>query len=63
MKDKVLLSTLVATIAAATSFLLVNILMGNQIDWQSVIIFIIVFAIFFDITQKLRHRIKKGKRT
>lgn len=55
MKDKVLLSTLIATIAATASFVLVNYLMGNFIDWQSAIIFIIVFAVVFDMTWRLRH--------
>ena len=59
MKDKVLLSTLIATIAASASFLLVNNLMGRPVDWKSAIIFIIVFAVIFDITWRLRHWKKK----
>ncbi len=58
MKDKILLSTLISTIAATASFLLVNLIMKNHVDWQSSIIFIIVFAIVFDISSRLRYRKK-----
>ena len=59
MKDNVILSTLIATIAATISFVLVNYIMGSHIDWKSAIGFILVFAVVFDITWRLRHRKNK----
>jgi hypothetical protein len=59
MKDRILLSTLISTIVATASFVLVNYLMGSPVDWQSAIIFIVVFAVVFDITWRLRHWKKK----
>jgi Na+-translocating ferredoxin:NAD+ oxidoreductase RnfA subunit len=56
MKDKVLLSTIMSTMAATISFILVDLLLANRINWQSTISFIIVFAVVFDITWRLRHR-------
>lgn len=59
MKDTVILSTLIATIAATLAFVLVNYIMGSHIDWKSAIGFILVFAVVFDITWRLRHRKNK----
>lgn len=59
MKDKVIVSTLMATIAATIAFVLVNFIVGSHIDWKSAIGFIIVFAVVFDITWRLRHRKNK----
>jgi hypothetical protein len=59
MKDKVIVSTLIATITASISFVLANYIMGSHIDWKSAIGFIIVFAVVFDITWRLRHRKNK----
>lgn len=56
MKDKVLLFTLIATIVATASFIFVKYLMGKQVDWLSTIVFIIIFAVVFNISWRLYHR-------
>ena len=59
MEEKVIVSTIIATIAATIAFVLVSYIMGSHIDWKSAIGFILVFAVVFDITWRLRHRKNK----
>lgn len=59
MKDRVLISTIAATIVAAASFLGVGYLMKRSIDWPSIVIYAVVFAVAFYITQRLFFRKSK----
>ncbi len=59
MKDRVFLSTAVATIFATASFVLLNYLRGGQVDWPSAVAFMIIFPIFFSITTRLFRRKNK----
>lgn len=55
-RKSISISTIIATTAATISFVLVNYIMGSHIEWKSAIGFIIVFAVVFDITWRLRQR-------
>ena len=59
MRDKVLVSTLRTTIGAAITIVLVDLLMGKPITWQSTIVFVIVFGVVFYIGSTLLYRKNK----
>jgi hypothetical protein len=56
LKDKVLVSTIVAAIVATASFVFVNFLMKKQVDWLSAMVFLVVFAVAYYVALRLYFR-------
>jgi len=59
MNKNFLLSTLISTISAAVSWALISLIMDRRIDWPSLLAFIVVFAVVFNITIVLFRRKEK----
>jgi uncharacterized spore protein YtfJ len=47
MKDKILLSTIRTTVVSIAGIVLVNYVRGKPLEWTSVLIFIVIFAVVF----------------
>ncbi len=56
MKEKVLVSTLVAAIVATASFVFVGFLMKKPVDWLAALVFLVVFAVVYYVVQRLFFR-------
>ncbi len=59
LKNKILVSTIVAAIVATASFVFVGFLMKKHVDWLAALVFLAIFAVVYYVTQSLFFR--KGK--